>query len=92
MKFTGQSEIAVEAVKEGGSVVTIAGAVHPPAFKFIVTSDGSVLEKLRPFIEQRKITPVVDPKSPFPLSQAPEAIEYLESGRATGKIAIYPIV
>ncbi|OWM71547.1 hypothetical protein CDL15_Pgr005734 [Punica granatum] len=87
----GKSDVAVKAVKEGGSVVTVSGVVTPPALKFIVTSDGSMLEKLRPFIERGRIRPVIDPNSPFPLSSVLEAFELLESGRAIGKIAIYPI-
>ncbi|XP_048129064.1 2-methylene-furan-3-one reductase-like [Rhodamnia argentea] len=88
----GQSERAVRAVKEGGSVVTIVGgAITPPAVVFIVTSDGSVLEKLNPFLESQKIKPVLDPKGTFPFSRALEAFSYLETGRVTGKIVIHPI-
>ncbi|KAK3413225.1 hypothetical protein EUGRSUZ_I01801 [Eucalyptus grandis] len=87
----GQSERAVRAVKEGGSVVTIAGAATPPAVLFILTSNGSVLEKLNPFLESQKIKPVIDPKGTFPFSQAPEAFSYLQTGRVTGKVVIHPI-
>ncbi|XP_074560453.1 2-methylene-furan-3-one reductase-like isoform X1 [Curcuma longa] len=41
--------------------------------------------------EEGKIKPLVDPKGPFPFSQVIEAFTYLESGRATGKVVIYPI-
>ncbi|KAA8548096.1 hypothetical protein F0562_004643 [Nyssa sinensis] len=87
----GQGDKAVKAVKEGGSVVAIIGAVTPPAFLFVVTSDGSVLEKLNPFLESGEVKPVIDPKGPFPFSQAVEAFSYLDTGRATGKVVIYPI-
>ncbi|KAI5679201.1 hypothetical protein M9H77_10151 [Catharanthus roseus] len=87
----GQGEKAVKVVKEGGSVVVLTGAVTPPGFRFVVTSNGEVLKKLNPFIESGKIKPVVDPKGPFPFSQLVEAFSYLETNRASGKVVIHPI-
>ncbi|KAJ6822372.1 2-methylene-furan-3-one reductase [Iris pallida] len=87
----GQGDKAVKAVKEGGSVVVLTGAVSPPGFRFVVTSDGSALTTLNPFLESGKVKPIVDPKGPFPFSKVIEAFSYLETGRATGKVVIYPI-
>ncbi|KAL6646425.1 hypothetical protein ACP70R_018033 [Stipagrostis hirtigluma subsp. patula] len=87
----GQGEKAAKVVKEGGSVVVLTGAVTPPGFRFVVTSNGSVLEKLNPYLESGKVKPVVDPKGPFPFSQVAEAFSYLDTGRATGKVVISPI-
>ncbi|XP_068638941.1 2-methylene-furan-3-one reductase-like [Aristolochia californica] len=87
----GQGERAAKAVKEGGSVVVLTGAVTPPGFRFVVTSDGSVLAKLNPYIESGKVKPILDPTGPFPFQQVPEAFSYLEKGRATGKVVIHPI-
>ncbi|WCJ38439.1 2-methylene-furan-3-one reductase [Euphorbia peplus] len=87
----GQCDKAVKAIKEGGSVVALTGAVTPPGFRFVVTSNGEVLKKLNPYIESGKIKPVIDPKGPFPFSQVPEAFSYIETNRATGKVVIYPI-
>lgn len=87
----GEGERAVKAVKEGGSVVVLTGGVTPPGFRFVVTSNGSVLTKLNPFIESGKVKPVVDPKGPFPFSKVPEAFSYLETNRASGKVVIHPI-
>ncbi|XP_027180138.1 2-methylene-furan-3-one reductase-like [Coffea eugenioides] len=89
----GESSRGIKAVKEGGRVVTIwpAGPVVPPSFVFVVTSTGSVLSKLNPYIEEGKLKPVIDPKGPFPFSNAIEAFSHLQSGRATDKVAIYPI-
>ncbi|CAK9162808.1 unnamed protein product [Ilex paraguariensis] len=87
----GQCDKAVKAVKEGGSVVAIIGAVTPPAFIFVVTSNGSVLEKLNPFLESGKVKAVIDPKGPFPFYQTVEAFSHLETGRAIGKVVIYPV-
>lgn len=89
--MTGQCDRAVKAVKEGGKVVTIIGAVTPPAFIFVVTSNGSVLEKLNPYLESGKLKPVLDPKGPFPFSKVVDAFSHLETGRAIGKVVIYPV-
>ncbi|KAK3123315.1 hypothetical protein QOZ80_8AG0628430 [Eleusine coracana subsp. coracana] len=87
----GQGDKAVKVVKEGGSVVVLTGAVTPPGFRFVVTSNGSALEKLNPYLKSGKVKPVIDPKGPFPFSQVVEAFSYLETGRATGKVVISPI-
>ncbi|PON56177.1 Alcohol dehydrogenase superfamily, zinc-type [Trema orientale] len=87
----GQSEKPAKAVKEGGKVVTIVGPATPPAFFFAITSTGSTLEKLEPYLESGKVKPVIDPKGQFPFSKALEAFAYLETSRATGKVVIYPI-
>ncbi|TKW10007.1 hypothetical protein SEVIR_6G102100v4 [Setaria viridis] len=87
----GQGEKAVKVVKEGGSVVVLTGAVTPPGFRFVVTSNGSTLEKLNPYLESGKVKPVVDPQGPFPFSKVVEAFSYLETGRATGKVVISPV-
>lgn len=87
----GQCDKAVKVVKEGGSVVALTGAVTPPGFRFVVTSDGAVLKKLNPYLESGKVKPIVDPKGPFPFSQVVEAFSYVGSSRATGKVVIHPI-
>ncbi|KAK7339451.1 hypothetical protein VNO77_20119 [Canavalia gladiata] len=87
----GQTENAFKAVKEGGKVVTIVPPGDPQAIFFILTTDGGILEKLNPYLESGKVKAVLDPKSPFPFSQAVEAFSYLETGRVTGKVVIHPI-
>ena len=88
---TGQHDRAFKALKEGGKVLTIVPPEIPPAILLILTSDGSMLEKLGPYLESGKVVPVLDPKSPFPFSQTVEALSYLETRRATGKVVIHPI-
>ncbi|KAK6117921.1 hypothetical protein DH2020_048326 [Rehmannia glutinosa] len=88
---TGQCDRAVKAVKEGGSVVALTGAVTPPGFRFVVTSNGDSLKKLNPYLESGKVKALVDPKGPFPFDKVNEAFSYLETNRATGKVVIYPI-
>ncbi|KAF6157374.1 hypothetical protein GIB67_004312 [Kingdonia uniflora] len=87
----GQCDRAVKVVKEGGSVVVLTGAVTAPGFRFVVTSSGNFLKKLNLYLESGKVKPLVDPKCPFSFSQTVEAFSYLEKGRATGKVVIYPI-
>ncbi|XP_031117319.1 2-methylene-furan-3-one reductase-like [Ipomoea triloba] len=88
----GQCERAVKAVKEGGNaVVIVEGPMFPPASFHLVISKGSILEKLKPFIEEGKVKPVIDPNGPFPFSQVVEAFAYLDTGRATGKVVVHPI-
>ncbi|GGB13398.1 oxidoreductase [Macrococcus hajekii] len=87
----GETDKAVKAVKEGGKVVTIVGPATPPAILFVLTSKGSVLEKLKPYLESGKVKPVLDPTSPYPFTKVVEAFGYLESSRATGKVVVYPI-
>ena len=55
------------------------------AFVF-VRPDGPQLERITGLVEQGEIRPVVD--RVFPLEQAKEALAYIETGRATGKIVL----
>jgi len=71
--------------------VALTGAVTPPGFRFVVTSNGSVLSKLNPYLESGEIKPIIDPKGSFSFSQLVEAFSYLETCRATGKVVISPI-
>ncbi|XP_062017953.1 2-methylene-furan-3-one reductase-like [Rosa rugosa] len=88
----GQTDKAVKAVKEGGKAVTIViGPVTPPAFRFVLTPTGSILEKLKPYLESGKVKPVLDPTGPYPFSKVVEALGYRETYRATGKVVVYPI-
>ncbi|XP_057718731.1 2-methylene-furan-3-one reductase-like [Arachis stenosperma] len=88
----GQSERALKAMKEGGKIVTIVPPGIPPAMLFILPSDDeTMLQKLRPYLESGKVVPVLDPKTPFPFSHTVEALSYLLTRRATGKVVIHPI-
>ncbi|KAH1128785.1 hypothetical protein J1N35_000163 [Gossypium stocksii] len=87
----GQCERAVKAMKEGGKVVIVIGAVTVPAFVFIVTSNGADLEKLNPYLESGKVKAVIDPNGIYPFSQTLEGLAYVDTGRVAGKVVIYPI-
>jgi NADPH:quinone reductase-like Zn-dependent oxidoreductase len=51
-----------------------------------VKDPGDRLVLLKELIEAGKVTPVID--RTFPLSEVPEAIRYLESGQARGKLVV----
>ena len=64
-------------------VAPFVSQLHP----FRGTKDpGDRLVVMKELIEAGKITPVID--RTFPLSEVPEAIRYLESGQARGKVVI----
>ncbi|GKB92612.1 2-methylene-furan-3-one reductase-like protein [Tanacetum coccineum] len=88
----GRGEKASKVVKEGGSVVVLTGAVTPPGFRFVVTSTGSTLTKLNPYLESGKVKAVIDPNSLFPFDRVKEAFSYLETNIATGKVVVYPVL
>jgi len=49
-------------------------------------ASGEQLEKIGALVEQGAIKPIVD--KTFPLEAAAEAVAYVESGRAVGKVVI----
>ena len=53
---------------------------------FITAANKEDLAVLKDLIEAGKVTPVID--RTYPLSEAPEAIRYLEAGHARGKVTI----
>ena len=61
---------------------------HLPDLRYSMPSKKDVMAVLREFIEAGKITPVVD--RTYPLNEVPEAMRYLQEGRARGKIIITP--
>lgn len=86
----GQSERAVKAIKEGGQVLRIVPET-PTDPVFVLASNGSALEKLKPYLESGRVKPLLDPKGHFPFSQTVEAFSYLDTNRATGKVIVHPI-
>ena len=69
--------------------VMMAGQDVPRLFgltTFICRENHEDLLVLKELIEAGRITPVIDRS--YPLSEAPEAIRYLEQGRARGKVVI----
>jgi alcohol dehydrogenase len=48
--------------------------------------DGAQLKKIKELIEEGRIIPVIDRVYKF--AEAPQALEYLESGRAKGKVVV----
>lgn len=89
----GQSDRAVQAVKEGGCVLLIVEGpeVDPPTFKFKLTANGEYLKMLNPYLESGMVKPVLDPNGFFSFDEVKEAFSYLESDHVLGKVLIYPI-
>ena len=52
----------------------------------ISKEDGKDLETLRQMVEAGQVTPIVD--RTFSLSEAPDAIRYLEEGHPAGKVVV----
>ncbi|CAI0455318.1 unnamed protein product [Linum tenue] len=71
---------AVNAAKSGGGRVVAILPVPPPASWFVVTSKGSALEKLKPYLESGEVKPTL------------EAFSHLMTGRATGKVVVHPLI
>ncbi|XP_042511375.1 2-methylene-furan-3-one reductase-like [Macadamia integrifolia] len=63
---------------------------HPRAVYSSLTVCGDNLEKLRPYLESGKIKPVIDPTGPYSFMEVIKAFQYLETGRARGKVVISP--
>ena len=53
---------------------------------FVSIESAEDLVALKELIEAGKVTPVID--RTYPLAEAPDAIRYVEQGRARGKVAI----
>jgi 2-desacetyl-2-hydroxyethyl bacteriochlorophyllide A dehydrogenase len=53
---------------------------------FVAKSNKADLQLLKELIESGKVRPVID--RTFPLNEAPEALRYLEEGRARGKVIV----
>jgi NADPH:quinone reductase-like Zn-dependent oxidoreductase len=53
---------------------------------FIASENSADLTVLRDLIEAGKIMPAID--QVYPLIQTPDAIRYLQEGRAAGKVVI----
>ncbi|KAF7819590.1 2-methylene-furan-3-one reductase-like [Senna tora] len=90
----GEGERAEKAIKEGGKVMSIVYGARNSGNCMAYIMDvfeGAVLEKLGPYLESGKVKAVLDPKGPFPFSEAVQAFEHLITKRATGKIVIHPI-
>jgi NADPH:quinone reductase-like Zn-dependent oxidoreductase len=75
-----------------GPIARMAAAVITSRFSaqkaigFLATANRDDLVVLRDLIEAGKLSPVIDRTYPF--DQVPEAIRYVETGRARGKVVI----
>jgi hypothetical protein len=63
---------------------------HPRAVYSSLTVSGDDLEKLRPYLENGKLKALIDPTGPYTFGDVIEAFRHLETGRAKGKVVIFP--
>ena len=61
---------------------------HLPDTSSSIPSKNDIMTVLKELLESGKLTPVID--RTYPLSEVPEAMRYLQGGRARGKIIIAP--
>lgn len=66
-------------------------ATQNPTYRHVVQAKAEVLEMLNPYLESGAIKAIIDAKGKFKFSETVQAFEYLETGRATGKVVIAPI-
>jgi NADPH:quinone reductase-like Zn-dependent oxidoreductase len=59
-----------------------------PTVSFSMPRKGAVMAVLRELLEAGKLTPIID--RTYPLEDVPEAMRYLQGGRARGRIIITP--
>lgn len=65
----------------------IRAYLHKNKYKFLfMLPDGKCLEEIKDLIEKNKIKPVID--KIFPFEKANEALSYVETGRARGKVIV----
>lgn len=71
----------------GSYKLTALGKKTQTSYHFLfMEPSGAQLKKIKEWIEQGRIIPVID--RVFPFADAPKALEYLERGRAKGKIIV----
>ncbi|XAR63147.1 2-alkenal reductase [Bertholletia excelsa] len=87
----GDSSNSFVVAKEGAPIIDITWPPsNPRAVYSSLTASGSVLEKLKPYLESGKLRAVIDPTGPYHFADVVEAFRYLETGRARGKVVISP--
>jgi len=96
---SGTAELAYDVLQDGGTFVTIAGALAPspvarsrPSVKqhFFLTdsSDYQQLDVLKELVDAGKLTPVLD--ETFPTAQIADAFRHSMGHHAVGKISVVP--
>jgi NADPH:quinone reductase-like Zn-dependent oxidoreductase len=68
-----------------GAAVSMAGSKRMGIFMW-KANNRTDLESLKALLENGKVTPIIDRR--YQLSEVPEALRYLEDGRARGKVVI----
>ena len=83
----GLNPILVLAIKALSRRATKAARAHGARYEYLfVRADGRQLEEITRLVEIGALKPVIDRR--YPLERVRDALEYSESGRATGKVVI----
>jgi len=85
----GEVTKGLKVLKDGGILKSIL--TRDPAYRYVVEPKGDMLEMLNPYLEVGAVKAVIDPKGKFKFSEVVQAFEYVETGRATGKVIVSPI-
>ncbi|XP_058224877.1 2-methylene-furan-3-one reductase-like isoform X2 [Rhododendron vialii] len=85
----GDTENSFVVAKDNAPIIDITWPPsNPKAIYSGLTVSGDILEKLRPYLESKKLKAVIDPTGPYHFADVVEAFRYLETGRARGKVVI----
>ncbi|KAL2460764.1 Quinone oxidoreductase-like protein [Abeliophyllum distichum] len=85
----GESKNSYVLAKDGAPVIDVTWPPsNPRALHSGLKVSGEILENLRPCLESGKLKAVIDPVGPLHLCNVIKAFEYLETGRARGKVVI----
>ena len=83
----GLNPILVLAIKALSRRATMAARAHSARYEYLfVRADGRQLEEITRLVEIGALKPVIDRR--YPLERVRDALQYSESGRATGKVVI----
>jgi alcohol dehydrogenase len=85
-KFAGSALLKLGMWAMARGVYARAAAKGAKYFRFLTESDGTQLRAIATLVDAGAIRPVIDRH--FPFAQAIEAFEYLEAGRAKGKVVL----
>ncbi|KAK7294227.1 hypothetical protein RJT34_17114 [Clitoria ternatea] len=79
----------VVVAKDNAAIVDITWPPsHPRAVYSSLTVSRKSLEKLIPYLKSRELKPMIDPTGPYPFDNVIEAFQYVETGRARGKVVV----
>lgn len=86
--LVGAAEGVLGPLKTFVPAVVLSPFVDQRLRAFVADVNEDSLDSLVEYLEDGRVTPVID--RTYPLSETPEAIRYVETGRARGKVLVIP--